>query len=56
MIWVILGIVGSVLLATECYRRWKVSNIGHTKLILKSIGVGLGMLATLALILFIAWN
>jgi len=55
MVWVILGIAGSVLFAVDRYKYWKASNtVGHAKLILKSIGVGLGVLLVLALILFIA--
>ena len=55
MVWLILGIVGSVLFGVERYRYWKGDNAaGHTKVIFKSIGAGLGMLAVLSLIIFIA--
>ena len=55
MVWLILGIVGSVLFGVERYRYWKGDNaVGHTKVIFKSIGAGLGMLAVLSLILAIA--
>lgn len=55
MVWLILGIAGSVLFGIERYRYWKSNNAtGHTKVILKSIGAGLGMLGVLSLIIFIA--
>lgn len=55
MVWFILGIAGSVLFGIERYRYWKGNSAtGHTKIIFKSIGAGLGMLAVLSLILAIA--
>ena len=55
MVWLILGIVGSVLFGIERYRYCKGNNAtGRTKIIFKSIGAGLGMLAVISLILAIA--
>jgi len=55
MIWAILAVAGSVGLAIERYRFWRGNpNAKRSKIILKSIGVGLGMLAGLALIAFLA--
>lgn len=57
MVWLILGIAGSVLFGIERYRYWRGDKTaGHARVILKSIGAALGMLAVIALITFIAWT
>lgn len=56
MVWVILGITGSIMFAVERYRYWKPVTNSRSKLFLKAIGAGLGLLAILALILFLAYS
>lgn len=52
MVWVVLGIAGSVLFAVDRYKYWKAGNRKYV--VLKSIGAGLGLLCVLALIILIA--
>jgi len=54
MVWVMLGIAGSVLFAVDRYNHWKISNRNHIIVVLKSVGAGLGLLCVLALIILIA--
>ena len=54
MVWVILGIAGSVLFAVERYKYWKITTDSRSRLFLKSIGAGLALFLGLCLILFIA--
>ena len=54
MVWVILGIAGSVLFAAERYKYWKVTTNSRTKLFLRSIGAGFALFLGLCLIFFIA--
>lgn len=55
MVWAILAVAGSVGFAINRYRFWMGnSSAKRSKVIPKSIGVGLGMLSGFALIAFIA--
>ena len=57
MVWAILAVVGSIGFAINRYRFWRGNpNAKRSKVILKSIGVGLGMLSGFALIAFIAFT
>ena len=57
MVWIVLAVAGAIGFAINRYRFWMGNpNAKRSKVILKSIGVGLGMLSGLALITFIAFT